>query len=93
MNKADIIIAISEELKERNVSKKEVDEIVSLFFDEVVKALSKGEEVKISSFGSFRVKTRKERVGTSPVDGKKISIPASKTIGFKPSKNLKEEIK
>ena len=52
------------------------------------------EEVKISGFGVFQVKSRKSRTGTSPVGNhEKIVIPATKTIGFKPSKGLKQSVK
>lgn len=90
MNKADLIAVVNEKV---GITKKDAEHAVNVLFDEIQKALEKGESVKVSSFGVFTIKNRKERVGTSPVDGKKITIPATKTIGFKPSKNLKEVIK
>jgi DNA-binding protein HU-beta len=90
MNKADLIAVVNEKV---GITKKDAEHAVNVLFDEIQKALEKGESVKVSSFGVFAIKNRKERVGTSPVDGKKITIPATKTIGFKPSKNLKEVIK
>lgn len=91
MNKADLVVTVSEICE---VSKKEVERITDVLFDQIEAALRKGEPVKISGFGVFQVKTRKERVGTSPVAGhEKITIPATTTVGFKPSKNLKDAVK
>lgn len=90
MNKAELIVAVSESTK---LSKKDTEKVVDTFFECVAHELEKGEVVKISGFGAFQVKTRKERTGVSPADGKKITIPASKTVGFKPSKGLKDIVK
>lgn len=90
MNKQDLIVAVSETTR---LSKKDTEKVIDTFFDEIKNALEKGEVVKISGFGAFEVKSRKERTGTSPVDGKPITIPATKTVGFKPSKGLKETVK
>ena len=90
MNKAELVVAISEAIK---LSKKDTEKVLDSFFEEVAHALEKGEVVKISGFGAFQVKSRKERIGASPVTGEKIKIPATKTIGFKPSKGLKDIVK
>ena len=91
MNKADLVVAISEAY---GTSKKEAEKFIDILFEEIQQCLSRGEEVKISGFGAFQVKSRKSRIGTSPVGGhEKIVIPATKTIGFKPSKNLKASVK
>lgn len=90
MNKADLINVVSEKV---GSTKKDAEKAVCVLFEEIEKQLVAGESVKISGFGVFSVKKRAQRIGTSPVDGKKITIPATKTIGFKPSKNLKEVVK
>ena len=91
MNKAELVVAVSEICE---LSKKEVERVVDVLFDQMENSLRSGDSVMISGFGVFQVKTRKERVGTSPVgDHGRITIPATKTVGFKPSKNLKESVK
>ncbi len=91
MNKADLVVAISEAY---GSSKKDAEKFIDILFEEIQQCLSRGEEVKISGFGVFQVKSRKSRTGTSPVGNhEKIVIPATKTIGFKPSKNLKQCVK
>ena len=90
MNKAELVVIVSEKT---GLTKKAAENAVDVFFNEAQKALVKGDVVKVSNFGVFQVKQRKQRVGTSPVNGKKITIPATKTVGFKPSKNLKDLVK
>ncbi len=93
MNRAEIINIVSENLSEQGFTKKDVEKVIDLFFGEIEKGLINGEEVKISSFGTFKVKTRKPRIGTSPVNGEKIQIASSKNVGFKASKILKNRVK
>ena len=91
MNKSDLVTVVSKTLQ---TSKKEANEYIDVIFDEITNALKNGEEVMISGFGLFQVKNRKERIGTSPVgDHERIKIPATKTVGFKPGKNLKSAVK
>jgi len=90
MNKAELVVVVSEKV---NLSKKAAEKAVDVLFEQIQKSLENGDSVKVSNFGVFTIKNRKQRVGTSPVNGKKITIPATKTVGFKPSKNLKEAVK
>ncbi len=90
MNKADLVVLVSDKV---GLTKKDAERAVDVLFDEIQKTLEKGESVKVSNFGVFTIKNRKQRIGTSPVNGEKITIPATKTVGFKPSKSLKEVVK
>lgn len=90
MTKADLVVAVAEEV---GISKKDAANAVDILFERIQAALEQGEDVKLSGFGAFVVKTRKERRGTSPKTGEEIVIPATKTVGFKPSKSLKDAIK
>lgn len=89
MNKAEIIAAIADELM---VTKRSVEEIINLFCDTVTETLAQGEDVKLTGFGTFQTRERKERRGVSPQSGEKIIIPSGRTIVFKPSKLLKEKV-
>lgn len=89
MNKAELITAIAEEL---SLSKRAVEEIISKFCETVVGTLASGEEVKLTGFGTFEIRKRKERRGVSPQTGHEIVIPSGRTIVFKPSKLLKEKV-
>lgn len=56
------------------------------------KYFEEGQEVKFTGFGAFEVKMMKERIGTNPLNGEKIRIPAHKRVSFKMGKNLKERL-
>ena len=61
-------------------------------FELVGEALAAGEKVSVPSFGAFQISERAARQGRNPATGKTITIRASKTVRFKPSKNLKDQL-
>ena len=69
--------------------KKVSAEIVELVFDTLKESLERGEKIKISGFGNFDVRNKKERTGRNPQTGEEIQISASNNVGFKPGKALK----
>jgi DNA-binding protein HU-beta len=89
MNIIDLSAAVAEKAQ---LTKTQADQIVRDVFDEVAAALKKGEEVKIAGFGSFVVKTRAARKGLNPSTKAVIEIPATKVVGFKAAKHLKETL-
>ena len=68
-------------------------EAVETVFTEIAKALAEGNTVEISGFGKFEVTERSARTGINPATKEKIEIPASKSVKFKPSKALKDQVK
>lgn len=89
MNKAELIEKVA---RSAELTKRDAEAAVAAILDEIEAALLKGEEVKISGFGIFEVKERAARDGTNPATQEKIHIPASKSVGFKVSKALKEKL-
>lgn len=89
MNKAELIERVAERAQ---LTKRDADAAVSAVLEEIVATLLKNEEVKLSGFGIFEVKERAARDGTNPATQEKIHIPASKSVGFKVSKALKERL-
>lgn len=89
MNKNDLVVAISEKT---DLSKVEVESVVDEFLNLIEGGIINDEEVKISNFGVFYKKARLARKGTNPSDGSPITIPANNTVGFRPSKVLKEKL-
>lgn len=89
MNKNDLVVAISEKT---DLSKVEVESVVDEFLNLIEDGIINDEEVKISNFGVFYKKARLARKGTNPSDGSPITIPANNTVGFRPSKVLKEKL-
>jgi DNA-binding protein HU-beta len=61
-------------------------------FDLMSEALAKGDKISVPNFGSFHVSERPARQGRNPATGATIKIAASKSVRFKPSKNLKEQL-
>ncbi len=90
VTKKDLADLVAEKI---DCTKKDANEAVNALFDEIVNTLKEDGTVDITGFGKFVVKTRKERTGINPASGDKITIPASKAPGFKPSKALKEAVK
>lgn len=66
--------------------------VVEAVFDTIVKTMSRGEEVAISGFGTFRVAKRAAREGRNPKTGEKIQIAASIKPKFRAGKALKEAV-
>ncbi len=87
MTKAEIIDAVYE--KVGGFSKKEAAEVVEAVFDTMKEVLTDGEKIKISGFGNFVVRAKKERVGRNPQTGDPIPIAARRVLTFKPSQVLK----
>ena len=72
----------------KNISSQIVDDFFELLIDELIKK----EEVKISSFGTFKVIDKKERIGRNPKTKVVAKICARKIVKFKPSIKTKEKI-
>lgn len=88
MTKAEIIDQVYE--KVGGFSKKESAEVVESVFDTMKGVLADGDKVKISGFGNFVVREKKQRVGRNPQTGEPIPISARRVLTFKPSQVLKQ---
>ncbi|OGF58707.1 MAG: hypothetical protein A2Y62_13025 [Candidatus Fischerbacteria bacterium RBG_13_37_8] len=69
------------------------NKIVSVFFDNIIDTLKKGEEVQLRGFGSFRIRKRKERLGRNPKTGQKVNVPSKRVIYFKQGKEIYGSLK
>jgi DNA-binding protein HU-beta len=67
------------------------EEAVNFVFAQIADTLARGEEVKISGFGTFKRVETKARAGFNPSTGERIEIPAGHKIKFKASSKLKSE--
>ena len=77
----------------KGITKVEATRVVDAVFETIVEELKAGEMVKIPGFGNFVVKTRKARTAVIPLTNKKVIVPSYKTVGFKPAKSFKEQVK
>lgn len=90
MTKADIIENVYERVG--GFSKKEAAEIVETIFLLIKQTLATNEKIKISGFGNFLVREKKERKGRNPQTGKPITIQHRHVLNFKPSQVLKNAL-
>ena len=64
-----------------------------LILNKISKTLASGESVKLSSFGSFSVRSKSERIGRNPKTGEEVPILPRRVVVFRPSQVLKDRIK
>ena len=74
------------------LSRAESSELVEQFLEYVSAALERGEQVKISSFGTFSVREKNERIGRNPKTGEEVPITPRRVLTFKASNLLKDRI-
>jgi len=86
VTKADIVEKVYEKI---GFSKKEASELVEMVFNSLKSTLQNGDKVKISGFGNFMVRGKKERIGRNPQTGEQIKISARRVLTFRPSQVLK----
>ncbi len=93
MNKGELIELISEKIDGKaNVSKKEIDHVLSAAIDGIMETVSNGDKVTLVGFGSFEPRERKEREGRNPKTGETMVIPATKVPAFSAGKQFKEMV-
>ena len=73
-------------------SKNFSNNLVDNFFNSLVTGLARENKIKISSFGTFKVINKKERIGRNPKTKEKAIITERKVVLFKPSRELKNKI-
>ncbi len=74
------------------LNKKEARELVDLYFEELVASLAVGEQVRLSGFGNFGLRDKKERPGRNPKTGDKIPVAARRVVIFRPGNKLKARV-
>ena len=74
------------------LNKRESKDMVDAFFDLICDKLVNGEDVKISGFGNFQIRTKAPRPGRNPRTGEAIAIQARRVVTFHASHKLKEQI-
>ncbi len=74
------------------LNKRESKDMVDAFFDLIVHSLTAGEDVKLSGFGNFQIRTKAARPGRNPRTGEAIPIEARRVVTFHASSKLKEQI-
>ena len=78
--------------REVGLSRHESAQMVESVLDHISDALVRGEQVKISSFGTFSVRDKNERIGRNPKTGEAVPITPRRVLSFRPSHLMKERV-
>ena len=89
VTRADLSEAVYEAV---GLSRTESAELVERVLDLIGDALVEGHNVKLSSFGSFQVRSKNQRIGRNPKTGTEVPISPRRVMVFKPSAILKQRI-
>jgi len=89
LTKADMAESLFNEL---GLNKREARELVDLYFHQLVACLALGEPVKLSGFGNFELRDKKERPGRNPKTGEKIPVSARRVVTFRPGQKLQARV-
>ena len=89
VTRADLSEAVYQEV---GLSRNDSAALVETILNEMVESLTRGETVKISSFGSFSVRQKGQRIGRNPKTGEEVPILPRKVLVFRASHVLKNKI-
>ena len=89
LTRADLAESVYEEV---GLSRNESADLVESILGEIAGSLVNGDNVKISSFGSFLVRSKNGRVGRNPKTGEKVPIEPRRVLVFRPSQVMKDQI-
>lgn len=89
MNKTELIDLVAQKAK---LTKKDSGKVVNALLSCIADELAIDGKVRMTGFGTFKVKERKARMGKNPRTKKPVPIPASKTVVFKTGKELKVHV-
>jgi integration host factor subunit alpha len=90
MTKAEIVQALYS--KVGGFSRKESAELVDLVFEMMKETLGNGEKIKVSGFGNFVLRDKRQRPGRNPQTGQPIKISERRVLTFKASQILKQAL-
>ncbi|MEL6202963.1 MAG: integration host factor subunit alpha [Pseudomonadota bacterium] len=78
--------------REVGLSRTESATLVEMIIDEICDAIARGETVKLSSFATFQVRDKTERIGRNPKTGEEVPISSRRVVTFKASNVLKQRV-
>lgn len=89
MKKVELVAQVAEQA---GITKKAAALAVDSVFDTISAEVAKGEKITLVGFGTFMPRERAARTGRNPKTGETIKIGASKSVGFKAGKGLKDKV-
>jgi integration host factor subunit beta len=70
----------------------EIEQVVTIFFDEIARRLAEGGRVELRGFGAFSTRGRDALTGRNPRTGESVDVPAKRVPYFKPGKEMRERL-
>lgn len=89
MTKSEMAEKLAEKLK---IKKQQAEQVINIFANSIIEALTRGDKVEIRGFGSFRVRNRAAKEGRNPKTGEKVFVPEKKVPFFKTGKDFREVV-
>ncbi len=89
LTRADLAEAVVDKI---GLPRNESQELVELVLAEISTSLAHGDQVKLSSFGSFGIRSKGERIGRNPKTGQEVPITPRRVLVFRPSNIMKGRI-
>ena len=87
--RADLTDAVAQTV---GLPRTEAGQLVESVLDSVTQSLERGETVKLSSFGTFQTRDKRERIGRNPKTGEEVPITSRRVLTFRPSHVLRDRI-
>ena len=89
LTRADLAEAV---VRKVGLPRNESQELVELVLNEIAGCLARGDAVKLSSFGSFGIRQKGQRIGRNPKTGEEVPITPRRVLVFRPSNIIKDRI-
>jgi integration host factor subunit alpha len=74
------------------INKREAKDLVEIFFEEIRTLLEQGQQIRLSGFGNFNLRDKRERPGRNPKTGKDVPITARRVVTFRAGQKLKARV-
>ncbi len=89
ITRADLIEALA---RRTNMQRADANRLLTSMLDMVQDALVAGETVKLSRFGNFNVRAKRQRIGRNPKTGEEVPITPRRVVTFRPSQMLRDQV-
>ncbi len=89
LTRADLADAV---VRKVGLPRNESQDLVELVLAEISSSLARGQSVKLSSFGSFGIREKGQRIGRNPKTGEEVPITPRRVLVFRPSNIMKDRI-
>lgn len=89
LTRADLSEAVYQQV---GLSRSESSNLVESVLEEICQAAVRGETIKLSSFGTFSIRSKNERMGRNPKTGEEVPITPRRVMVFRPSNIMKENV-